>query len=174
MQQIVPAGYYSEGGTETTRQYITACSPGMYCVGGIQFSCPAGRYSINGSSTPDCDGLCSAGYYCPTASTSPTQKSCPAGRFGTPGMTSSTCAGACNAGFYCPTRSTSPYQYMCLGDTLYCPRGSGAPQSVATGYYSTGGTALTRTSQALCNVSTSTGTPPAGSHRINICPSTTV
>jgi hypothetical protein len=170
----VPAGYYSAGGTETTRQYIIPCPPGRFCVGGIMFNCSAGTYSANGSSTSACDGLCTAGYYCPIKSTSPTQVPCPAGRFGVPGMASSLCAGSCNAGYFCPSASTSPYQYMCGADTVYCPRGSGAPLSVQHNYYSTGGDKFTRMSQALCNTSTLIGTPPAGSHRVNICPSTTV
>jgi hypothetical protein len=170
----VPDGYYSWGGTESTRQYIVPCPAGMFCVGGIKRACAAGRYSLQGSASAVCDGLCSAGYYCLPQSSSPTQYPCPAGRFGGEGMTNAGCGGSCAAGYFCPLSSTSPYQYLCGSDTVYCPRGSGTPLAVQVLHFSTGGDQFTRSSQTLCNTSSVIGTPPAGSSRKNICPSTTV
>ena len=69
------------GGTnESTRYDQVICPPGHYCDFGVMIDCPPGRYgATSGLSSPDCTGPCSAGYYCPTASTSPTQVCpCPA------------------------------------------------------------------------------------------------
>jgi hypothetical protein len=171
---LVPAGYYSVGDFETTKYTIVSCPPGMYCVDGLKNMCPAGRYSAMGSPTADCDGLCDAGYYCPTMSTSPTQFPCPAGRFGTRGMTDSACSGSCLRGYYCPLTSTRPFEYECGDEYHYCPHGSPAPIPVSLHHFSTGGNSTTRFAQSRCVFSETEGTPPAADRRINICPSTTV
>lgn len=171
---IVPAGYYSVNGTDSTRSAILHCPPGHYCVSGIKRPCAAGRYSAEGSLTMDCDGLCTAGYYCPVASTSETQHSCPAGRYGHAGMTDDSCLGICARGYYCPLNSTSPQQHKCGGEYVYCPVGSAHPLQVAYGHYSSGGTSATRFSQLRCEYDSPVlGTPPAAAERVNICPTTT-
>ena len=64
-------------------------------------------------------------------------------------------------------------QNECGDDSLYCPSGSGAPMQVQPLYYTTGGTATTRTDQAFCEGTAHTGAPPSGILRENFCPSTT-
>lgn len=171
---IAPAGFYTVGNSETTRLAVLPCPPGMYCVNGMRYNCAAGRYSVGGSATSDCDGFCEAGYYCPPMSTSSRQLPCPAGRYGTVGMTNAACAGGCTEGYYCPASSSSPLQVQCGGENWFCPRESGSPIPVDLFHYSTGGDAATRTAQVLCVEGHLEGTPPASNQRINICPSTTV
>jgi hypothetical protein len=66
-------GYYTIGGGSTTRTAQTACPAGrgVFCNGGIQQKCKAGRYGASGGLPgSDCDGPCAQGYYCPEGSTS--------------------------------------------------------------------------------------------------------
>lgn len=170
----VPAGFYSIGSEFNTRFAIEPCLPGRYCVDGVQIACEPGRYSRKGSPFPLCDGLCSPGFYCPRNSTSPTQIACPPGRFGTAGAVNFHCMGSCLQGYFCPNASTTPFQNECGGEYVYCPHGSGAPLPVSVGYYSTGGNETTRYAQSKCEVAPYMGTPPAGSSRSDVCPSTTV
>lgn len=174
----VPNGYYSIGrndSTMATRSAIVHCPPGNFCMKGIIRPCEPGRYSTSGSDSAECDGLCSPGYYCPSESTSATEIGCPAGRYGSrPGMFRSDCTGVCSAGYYCPLHSTSPTQNECGHDDVYCPTGSGAPIPVSVDHYTTGGTPQTRTNQAHCSTSQTSGTPPNGIVRVNKCPTTTL
>jgi hypothetical protein len=64
---------------------LTTCTPcpaGTYssAVGATSMAtcltCVAGRYSLAGASSELCSGNCSAGYYCPLGSTSPTARAC--------------------------------------------------------------------------------------------------
>ena len=61
--------------------YETAkCALGHYCVNGLEYRCPAGRYgSSEGLMSPECTGLCLPGEYCPEGSISPTL--CPHGYY---------------------------------------------------------------------------------------------
>ena len=53
------------------------CPPGSFCIDGIKYECPAGRYgSSQGEIDPLCSGECEEGHYCPKASTSPRQVVC--------------------------------------------------------------------------------------------------
>ena len=169
----VPNGYYSDGGSITTRSQISICPVGTYCLNGMQIPCSAGRYaSTEGNMSPDCEGLCDAGYYCEELSSSKTQYICPAGRYGIEGMTTSDCMGECLAGYYCPAGSTTPYQYECGDDNHYCPRGSGVPLSVRSGFYSFGQNSTIRVGESICDVGVYYGTPPESNQRENICVST--
>ena len=173
----VAVGYFSIGGSLTTRYDIEICPPGSYCVDGIEILCPAGTYSAGaGSASSACEGLCQAGYYCLQGSTSPRQHPCPAGRFGVAGAIDSHCSGSCSAGYYCPSTSTSPIQNECGGENVFCPSGSGAPTAVKKGYYSTGGSPTTRFAETQCLDGSFAfiGDPPASNMRVNICPQTTV
>lgn len=170
----VPAGYYSVGHDYTTRQSIQACEPGYWCSGGVKRICSAGRYSVSGSSTEECDGLCERGYWCAAGSSSATQHDCPAGRYGHLGMKSDVCKGSCMAGYYCPVNSYSATQHECGGENYYCPHGSGSPQAVSSGYFSAGNNATTRVEQIQCADTDYTGTPPVSNSRSNLCPATTV
>ena len=53
------------------------CEEGFYCAGGVRRPCPAGLFGNRRMlSDPQCSGNCSAGYYCPEASTRPDQIPC--------------------------------------------------------------------------------------------------
>jgi hypothetical protein len=53
------------------------CPRGSYCAGGVAVACPAGVWGAGpGRESPACDGPCTAGYYCPPGSVSPTQHMC--------------------------------------------------------------------------------------------------
>jgi len=171
----VPAGYYSIGGTSTTRSDIAPCEPGYYCINGVKYPCPAGRFAESSRhSSPQCDGLCASGYYCLQASSSPKQYTCPPGRYGTAGMINAFCKGSCLSGYYCPAASTLPYQNECGDDGVYCPHGSGSPVPTSLGYYSVGQNATIRVGQNVCSQSGKYyGSPPAADSRENTCPSNT-
>ncbi|CAM9769849.1 unnamed protein product, partial [Hapterophycus canaliculatus] len=67
------------------------CEPGHFCVDGIRFPCPAGRYGTSAREVrPQCQGECAGGWYCPEASVSASQVPC----------------GAAN--LYCPVGSAAP------------------------------------------------------------------
>ena len=136
--------------------------------------CAAGRYSVYGSNSSDCDGYCSAGYWCPKQSISSQQNSCMAGKYSKKGARTSYCHGLCSEGYTCSENSTTPYQNKCGSEYFYCPKGSGEPLKVSFLYYSTGGTSLTRTNQNKCLYNQTIGSPPEANYRQNICPSTTV
>jgi hypothetical protein len=46
------------------------CEPGFFCVAGVRTACPAGTFSAVSGLSSTCTSLCTAGYYCPTGSTS--------------------------------------------------------------------------------------------------------
>lgn len=75
----VNAGYYSTRGhvtvpglpANTTQIQQARCEPGHYCVGGVKFQCPAGRYgSLHGETRPACEGPAEPGFFTPPGSTS--------------------------------------------------------------------------------------------------------
>jgi len=74
----VSPGHFTTGGASSaTRTGQSPCPPGVFCVGGHQTPCPAGRYGSAAAETrPDCEGGCAPGHYCPQGSTSPTQRRC--------------------------------------------------------------------------------------------------
>ena len=100
-------GYYTTGNTRTTRSGQQPCPPGSYCLDGVVYDCPAGRYGAASLlSSPLCTGPCAKGHYCPPASTSRTQRPCPVGRFGaSSGLGDSSCSGACKRPTDCPLAS---------------------------------------------------------------------
>jgi hypothetical protein len=64
-------GEYTVGGTPLTRSSAVQCTSGSYCVDGMLIACPAGRYGCSERlSSSDCNGWCTAGFYCPTGSSS--------------------------------------------------------------------------------------------------------
>ena len=84
----VQIGYYTIGGTETTRFDEKICEHGSYCINGERFLCPKGRYgSTQGLSSPTCTGVCRKGFYCEKGSVAATQKACG------------------NSSYYCPAGS---------------------------------------------------------------------
>ena len=59
-----------------------ACPRGSYCAMGSSLStpCSPGYYGAEFNMTVDtCSGMCTAGYFCVSGSTSPTASSCPGG-----------------------------------------------------------------------------------------------
>jgi len=94
----------------------TPCPPGMHCVNGKAYPCPASLYCPLGSYA----GVpCPAAEYCPAGSASPL--SCPAARYCPAGVSEPM---HCTAGSYCPTNSPAPI--ICPAH-FYCPAGSSAP-----------------------------------------------
>jgi len=110
------------------------CEPGYYCVKGIKYPCPPGTFGWQfGDTTPQCGGLCSAGYYCPSYLTP---------QVGAPDQT-----------VWPGKPHTSAAELECGGVTFYCPRGAIFPLHVGAGNYTVGGTDKlnnTRTGQLPC------------------------
>ncbi|KAA0172796.1 hypothetical protein FNF27_05776 [Cafeteria roenbergensis] len=75
---LVEEGYYSFGGeSSAVRTGSAICEKGYYCSNGERSPCPAGRFgSTEGLSSPACSGPCTAGFLCPSASTSSTAEEC--------------------------------------------------------------------------------------------------
>lgn len=127
LPELVAPGYYSVGGTNSTRYHQLPCEPGYYCArDGMKRQCPHGTYgATSGLQTSQCSGLCTAGYYCPS--------------YPFPPSTSSTQVACGNSTVYCPTGTGNK------------------PMLVQSGFYSTGagdgsGDVLntTRTGQKIC------------------------
>ena len=103
------------------------CPQGSFCppASNKYFLCPAGFFGASpGLTNAVCSGLCNAGRICDAGSTSPNgQRSCPAGYYCIAGTSSS---GAitpiqCPEGSYCPEGSKLPQQ---CPDGVYCPKGT--------------------------------------------------
>ena len=69
-RNTVLPGYYSTGGTSTTRTGQAQCTGATYCTGGVKYNCPTG-YDDNTRNgkyrSLQCQINCSAGYYLKTA-----------------------------------------------------------------------------------------------------------
>jgi len=136
-----------------------ACPAGSYCVNGVRYDCPAGRYgTIHGMTDPACEapcpagrfaasagqasaaceGGCMAGYWCPEGSLSPRERPCAAGRWSAPGE-GVPCTQLCRAGWYCSLGSATatPSTGACTSTAFYCPQGSPTPLAVDPGFYAT-------------------------------------
>ena len=195
--QYIDESWY-EPNSSFTRYDEFECEPGYYCVGGLRYICPAGRYGSKRRAHSEtvaegpltaCEGLCATGYYCPEGSTSPyalpcgaaskicpegsavpidvaegyyspatvselhrsvqlpcppgsycigaERELCPPGTYSDQNLTSSPdCLGLCDAGYYCAAGSSDPRQHRCGSAAVICPRGSHAPLPVLNGFYS--------------------------------------
>jgi len=104
-------GYYTIGNTRTTRFAQQPCQPGTYCVNGIVYDCPAGRFGFTSRlASSECGGPCAVGHYCPSATTSRDEYPCPIGRYGAiEGLGDSMCSGPCKQALDCPLGSTRQY-----------------------------------------------------------------
>jgi len=142
----VTVGYYSTGGTATTRTGQSACGGNTYyCVSGVRTSVSTGYYSTGGTETTRTgQSQCTAGYYC----VSGVQNQSGAGYYASgSGATSAT---ACGVGYYCPN-ATNATPTPCGDNNHYCPTTTNiSPTTVSFGHYSTGGTETTRTAQTIC------------------------
>ena len=158
-----PAGYYCPEGTsygqpqpcpEGTHSTATGRKTLSDCL-----ACPAGSYCL--AAARNVTGPCSAGYFCPEGSTSPTGNACPAGTYST--LTSLKASGEClptTAGYYsnagssvmipCPSGryssvtntkaaggdgSVTPYCLECTAG-YFCPAASSARTKCGRGFYS--------------------------------------
>lgn len=62
----VHASVLTENSAASRRWAERICPRGHYCVGGVKYICPAGRFGqFFGESTANCTGPCPAGFYCP-------------------------------------------------------------------------------------------------------------
>jgi hypothetical protein len=82
---------------------VRPCDAGSYCVSGLVYACPAGRFgAVSGLGSALCSGPCTAGYYCVAGSVSSR-------------------AEECGAGFYCPRgtaeRKAVPAGFLGMGAT---------------------------------------------------------
>lgn len=77
----VSVGYYTSATEPYGRKTAQfQCEPGYYCVAGMRYKCPAGRFGHDyGLSTPSCSGACEPGFACPAGSISPRQLACGSG-----------------------------------------------------------------------------------------------
>lgn len=74
---VVPEGYFSIGGNESTRHGISQAKKGYFASLGVLYVCPAGRYGLrNGESSSLCSGVCQRGFFCPPGSVSPLMHPC--------------------------------------------------------------------------------------------------
>ncbi len=110
-----PPGQYSLAGAPS----CSACPMGTYgastglSTAACSGPCDPGRYgNVAGAASSQCAGACSAGYACPSGSTSPTQSACPAGTFSVVGSASCT---SCPAGTYgsSPALGTAACSGLC-------------------------------------------------------------
>ncbi|GMH83062.1 hypothetical protein TrST_g8014 [Triparma strigata] len=145
----------------------SSCPAGYECIGGETAACDAGTYSNGDTQLLNPDSPCQPcekGYSCPGGTDhSPCRQgsyqnatsrtkclSCPAGKYQEdPGQDA--CVD-CPAGYFCPERTVNPI--ACGSKALYCPLNSGVVQVVSDGYYSIGGTEITRHGEAICDAGT--------------------
>lgn len=126
LPKVALPGEYTVGPTSLTRNGTLPCPSGSYCINGTMFPCPAGRFGCAdrlGSS--DCNGPCTAGFFCPEGSRS-------------------------SQAFACGGNASNP-----LAATFYCPAGSWEPLPVGVGNYSYGSSVEAphrRTAQSICPV----------------------
>jgi hypothetical protein len=124
MKQPCTAGSYCPLGSSSTIN-ITLCPPGSYNpnTGGESADackhCPAGKYCLEGATTPS--GDCPIGSYCLAKTVSDTAgTSCPAGTYNDyAGAKSVTECKICPMGYYCTGGSTS---------AVLCPLGTFSDQ----------------------------------------------
>jgi len=86
-------GYYAVSSKNTEGGYANQiiCPRGAYCIDGVKYLCPSGRYGGQVMETnSSCTGLCHAGNYCPPGSTYIRQNGCG------------------NSSVYCPQGSGAP------------------------------------------------------------------
>ncbi|KAJ1448052.1 hypothetical protein M885DRAFT_167469 [Pelagophyceae sp. CCMP2097] len=105
----VSPGYYTFGGTNSTRTRQAKCKPGTFCSAGLVYDCPQGKYQPLHGATK-CDLLCPTGAYCPQRSPAPLP--CAEGTYST---------GAAHSCSKCPNFDAgSGLAQRCFDDRLCC------------------------------------------------------
>ena len=113
VRNTVSGGYYSTGGTATTRTGQTQCEAGYYCASGVRDACDGATQYQNEKGKTSCKNV-SGGYY---KSSNSAQAQCPANyRDGAGASAQNQCKTSCDAGEYVATANA-------------------ACTSVGTGYY---------------------------------------
>ncbi len=115
-RSTVTAGYYSTGGTSTTRTGQSACGGNnYYCSGGVRYTVSSGYYSTGGTSTTRTgQSQCTGATYCASG----VQNSCPGSYTAntTAGKTSaSQCQISVSAGKYIATANSSTQSTCAAG-----------------------------------------------------------
>ena len=147
-RNTVSSGYYSTGGTSTTRTGQSQCTGATYCASGVRNSCP-GSYTANTTagktSASQCQISVSAGKYIATANSS-TQSTCAAGRYKaahTVNYGSTSSCSTCGAGTYSSSGAASCT--ACSGSTQYQNlTGQSSCKTVSAGYYKSSNSAQTQ------------------------------
>eukprot|EP00501_MAST-03F_sp_TOSAG23-6_P001115 GSMAST32.ASY1.ANO1.1158.1 assembled CDS len=111
----------------------------------------AGYYTLGGSD--DGSGrthqlICPKGTYCIDG----IKIDCAPGVYGLEeGLAQDTCSDRCPSGYYCPAGTINPTANASCGHvSFYCPAGSESPNNSQPGYYTVGGTPITRHAQRIC------------------------
>ena len=113
VRNTVSSGYYSTGGTATTRTGQTQCEAGYYCASGVRDACDGATQYQNEKGKTSCKNV-SGGYY---KSSNSAQAQCPENyRAGAAAGAQNQCKTSCEAGEYVATANA-------------------ACTSVGTGYY---------------------------------------
>jgi hypothetical protein len=71
------AGFYALATLSGLFFNQSVCEAGRFCLGGVAYSCPLGRFgAVPALVSDNCTGVCDAGYYCGPASVSARQEPC--------------------------------------------------------------------------------------------------
>ena len=173
------AGTYTSSATTAT-----SCTPAAagYYVSGTgatsQTACPAGTYgSTTGLTSSACSGKCTAGYYCPAASTSATQNECTAGNYCPAGAGAETSCATVGGKLYVNSAAKSDAAtdcYISLASKVYLASATSTSTTTCTaGYYCPGGNFYYSSSATNQGRSSCTGTTYSGSGAASCsnCPS---
>lgn len=119
----------------TTYSAELVCEPGYYCIAGVKFPCPPGRFGWRyGATSALCGGLCAPGHYCPSYLVKSEHPDAPPHTIwpGKPHL--------------------SAAEYKCGGNQFFCPAGSFFPRYVGGGNFTIGGDKdnATRSGQEIC------------------------
>ena len=173
------AGTYTS--SATTKTSCTPAAAGYYVSGTeatSQTACPAGTYgSTTGLTSSACSGKCTAGYYCPAASTSATQNECTAGNYCPAGAGAETSCATVGGKLYVNSAAKSDAAtdcYISLASKVYLASATSTSTTTCTaGYYCPGGNFYYSSSATNQGRSSCTGTTYSGSGAASCsdCPS---
>lgn len=130
------SGYYNSriGGKDVSS--CTACPPSFYCEGqglsGVSGPCTAGYYCDTTASVPT-QHITQPGYY--TLTQASAMVPCSPGTYNSKYALSTPCP-SCPSGFYCPNSTTISYDQHLCSKGHYCPLGTITPVPCDPGYFS--------------------------------------